>query len=135
MSFPDRQSRKLQESISAGARRARESLGFAQEDVAHVLGLSPKFYARLDRGAAMPSVPTLRKMCLVLLVSADELLGHRPLDEKKPLSAEFVARLLDTPRRRRLAKILRRASPRTLLLLDALLTAVFRTLRGRHPDP
>lgn len=99
--------------------------------MANLLDLSDKFYARIDRGISMPSVPTLHKMCLILQISADELLGRIPPSppEVKP-PPDRIARLLDTPQRRRLARKLIKASPRTLHLLDVLLTQVFQLLRG-----
>ena len=41
------------------ARAARTALGLSQADVAEKLGLSLEFVGRIERGVALPSVPTL----------------------------------------------------------------------------
>jgi transcriptional regulator with XRE-family HTH domain len=66
----------LARSLGASARAARRRRGFTQEDAAEQIGISAAFYARIERGTTLPSVPTLARMATVLDVSADELLGH-----------------------------------------------------------
>jgi len=63
--------------ITAGAvaRRARARLGLTQADVAMRVGISPEVYVRLERGRALPSVVTLRRLCQVLALDANALLG------------------------------------------------------------
>jgi transcriptional regulator with XRE-family HTH domain len=45
-----------------------------QADIAESAGLSTEVYGRLERGILLPSVPTLRRLCLALGTSADALL-------------------------------------------------------------
>jgi len=65
---------ELAEIIGQGARCARRKKKLTQEQVAERIDVSSEFYARLERGHALPSVPTLRRICNVLDVSADVLL-------------------------------------------------------------
>jgi transcriptional regulator with XRE-family HTH domain len=43
--------------------------------VAERIGIATEVYGRLERGNMLPSVPTFRKLCAVLGLSADEALG------------------------------------------------------------
>jgi transcriptional regulator with XRE-family HTH domain len=66
---------KLQRLLGDAARAARLRLGLTQEEVAKQVGLAQSVYGRIERGAMMPSVPTLRKLCLALGISSDALLS------------------------------------------------------------
>ncbi|HEX9288066.1 MAG TPA: helix-turn-helix transcriptional regulator [Anaeromyxobacteraceae bacterium] len=59
---------------SGSTPRALEAL--TQEDAAERAELSLEFFSRIERGATLPSVPTLARLASVLNVSADELLGR-----------------------------------------------------------
>ncbi len=61
--------------IGRSMRRAREGLEQTQEQVANSVGISAQFYGRIERGTALPSVGTLKRLSEHLDVSADELLG------------------------------------------------------------
>ncbi len=68
--------KELMASIGHGLRAARSQRdGWTQEYAADQVGISPEFYARIERGHALPSVPTLRKLVNVFGVSADVLLS------------------------------------------------------------
>ncbi len=62
---------KLATTIGKSARTARTALGLSQADVAEKLGLSLEFVGRIERGVALPSVPTLVSLAKVLGVSSD----------------------------------------------------------------
>ena len=70
--------RALKESIGRGVHQARKSLELTQEDAAERIGVRPDFYARIERGATMPSLRTLTRMVWALDASADVLLGIEP---------------------------------------------------------
>lgn len=123
--------KELAESIGNAARTARTSLKLTQEDAAERIGVSAEFYARIERGNALPSVPTLARISTSLGVSADSLLGHSPEDEEE---RELPAQLQppaqppeDGPELRRLARRLRKASPATLRLVALLVKELERT--------
>ena len=63
--------RELVEALHAARLRA----GLSAAEVARRVGVSPGEYGRFERGALYPSVPTLRRLCVVLSIPADELLG------------------------------------------------------------
>ncbi|WP_434300636.1 helix-turn-helix domain-containing protein [Corallococcus exiguus] len=67
--------------IGSAAREARTQLGLTQAEVAEKLGLAHMVYSRLERGKMLPSVQTLLRMCSVLRISSDELLGIADADE------------------------------------------------------
>ena len=67
--------KKLATRLGECARAARQRLNLTQEDVAERVGIATEVYGRLERGNMLPSVPTFRKLCAVLALSADEALG------------------------------------------------------------
>jgi transcriptional regulator with XRE-family HTH domain len=124
--------KELAESIGNAARTARSSLKLTQEDAAERIGVSAEFYARIERGNALPSVPTLARISTSLGVSADSLLGHSPEDGQElelPLQVQLPAPTSpeDAPELRRLARRLRKASPATLRLVALLVKELERT--------
>ncbi len=66
---------KLQRTLGDAARAARLRLGLTQEEVSRKVGLAQSVYGRIERGGMMPSVPTMRKLCEALDISADALLS------------------------------------------------------------
>ncbi|CAM4541143.1 MULTISPECIES: helix-turn-helix transcriptional regulator [Myxococcus] len=69
--------------IGSAAREARTQLGLTQAEVAEKLGLAHMVYSRLERGKMLPSVQTLLRMCAVLRIGSDELLGLADAEEGK----------------------------------------------------
>jgi transcriptional regulator with XRE-family HTH domain len=115
--------KKLAEAIGSAARAARQRARLTQADVAERLGIASEVYGRLERGLMLPSVVTLRKLCLVLAVPADLLLDLRESDgswasEPPPTYGESaeVRRLI------RRAQGLDRRKMRLLVLLAAALS-------------
>lgn len=116
----------LAESIGAAARAARNALKLTQEDAAERIGISAEFYARIERGNALPSVPTLARISTVLGVSADTLLGRAAVREAQQSVQQQPSRWsatspADAPEIRRLARRLRKATPATLRLVSLLI--------------
>jgi len=129
--------KELAESIGTAARSARTSLKLTQEDAAERIGVSAEFYARIERGNALPSVPTLARISTSLGVSADNLLGRLTPSagdgEEQPAPLPALAQPpapappTDGPELRRLARRLRKASPVTLRLVALLVKELERT--------
>ena len=70
--------RALKDAIGRGVHQARKALKLTQEDAAERIGVRPDFYARIERGATMPSLRTLARIVWALDASADVLLGTEP---------------------------------------------------------
>lgn len=117
--------KELAQSIGVAAREARKALELTQEDAAERIGVSAEFYARIERGNALPSVPTFARISAALGVSADILLGLNK-NEEYELNSEgqpgwaAAAPPTDSPEIRRLVRRLRKASPTTLRIVTML---------------
>ncbi len=112
----------LAKSIGETARVARSALGLTQEDAAERISVSVEFYARIERGTSLPSVPTLARIAGSLGVSADALLGNEaPTKVHAPAAWLQPATPTDGPDIRRAVRMLRRATPGTLRLVTMLL--------------
>lgn len=112
--------RELAKTIGAEARRARTVLRLTQQDAAERVGVSLEFYARIERGGTLPSVPTLRSLANTLGTSPDALLGG-PEEPRRPAptpvaAGDDKARLL-----RRIVRRLEAADETTLGLVNQLL--------------
>lgn len=119
--------------IAAGIHRARRYLGLTQSDAAERLDISVDFYAMIERGQSRPSIPKFRQICVVLQVSADELLG-RVAPSIDPATGHYIpSRLLaphdDSPELRRLLRRLRRTPLRYLQVIWLLIPNVDRIAR------
>lgn len=76
-------------------RAARKTLGLTQAQVADKVKVSAEFYARIERGNALPSVETLASLVTALGVSADRLLGldralRQPPKTRLPAAIAYI---------------------------------------------
>jgi transcriptional regulator with XRE-family HTH domain len=62
--------------IGSRARAARAALGLNQSEVAERVGISVEVYGRLERGLITPRVVTLIRLCDVLQVDPNALIGN-----------------------------------------------------------
>lgn len=100
---------KLAKHLGKTARAARAQADLTQADVAERVGIATEVYGRLERGAMLPSVPTLRKLCSTLRADANALLG---LKSGLPLvSLDESATEEEPPRVRQVLRLLRRLTP------------------------
>jgi transcriptional regulator with XRE-family HTH domain len=121
----------LPATLGERARSARRSLGFTQDDVAERVALSTEFYGRIERGTSLPSVVVFERLCRVLAVRPNVLLG---LDEPQPRSEELIRHAsqvatLDERRLRRTARAMRDLSPSKLELITTVLNTITRKRR------
>jgi len=67
---------KKAENIQIGFRvkKARESAGLTQEQLAELVDVTPQYLSGVERGAVGLSIPVLLRLCSVLLVSSDYIL-------------------------------------------------------------
>jgi transcriptional regulator with XRE-family HTH domain len=110
---PGRQQKRafLAKHLGRVAREARTGIRMTQADVAERLGVATEVYGRLERGLLLPSVPTLRKLCTVLRMDANALLGLTSGVTSAPLDEPVEKKQEDSPRMRRLLRHLRRLTP------------------------
>ena len=120
---------KLSKSLGDAAREARLKAGLTQADVAERIGVATEVYGRLERGLLMPSVPTLRRICLALHMSADAMLAlsspHPPVWEEPPPPAEQ-----EQPAMRRLLRNVRKLNSMQIRALSLMAS----TLRREGED-
>ncbi|MFE8605071.1 helix-turn-helix domain-containing protein [Archangium violaceum] len=121
---------KLSKALGDAAREARQKADLTQADVAERIGVATEVYGRLERGLLMPSVPTLRRVCLALHLSADALLAlsspHPPIwEEPPPPSSEQ-----EPPAMRRLLRNVRKLNSTQIRALSLMAS----TLRREGED-
>ena len=116
---------KLAAIIGASVRSARQRLDLTQADVAERVGIATEVYGRLERGHMLPSVKTLRRLCLVLNCSSDVLLGVASA-EKPVAVAEDPVEYGERPEVRRVLRTLRRLEPAQLRLISQVAGAIHR---------
>jgi transcriptional regulator with XRE-family HTH domain len=102
--------RGLAATIGAAAKQARTRAGLTQADVAAAVGTHPEVYGRMERGAVMPSVPTLMRVCLTLGCGPHELMGFSRMEppQNTPGASMLPPGISDTPEKRRLLRRLAR---------------------------
>ena len=114
--------KELAESIGSIARKARKQKKLTQEDAAELIGVSAEFYARIERGHALPSIQTLTRISTALDVRADDLIGRTATGKPAGEAGREASKPLnDSPEIRRLIRKLHGASPATLRLLTLLI--------------
>jgi transcriptional regulator with XRE-family HTH domain len=111
------------------ARTARVRLGLTQVQVAQRIRLSPEVYGRIERGQMTPSLPALSRMCQVLELEPNALLGFN--STTPPVWLRSVA---EHPRRRvaleELSRTVERLSRRQLRALSGLARALASVREG-----
>ncbi len=108
---------RLSKALGDTAREARQKAGLTQADVAERIGVATEVYGRLERGLLMPSVPTLRRLCVALRLPADKLLAlstaQPPAWTEEPPPPER-----EGPQMRRLLRHVRKLNPHQLRALS-----------------
>ncbi|QRK05263.1 helix-turn-helix domain-containing protein [Archangium violaceum] len=113
----------LSKSLGEVARLARERLGLTQAQVARQADLAPNVYGRIERGHMMPAVPTLRRLAVVLGLSADVLLALTPAEVAPSVDAPTPEGSL-SPELRQTVRMLRGWSPGKVKLLNRILRSI-----------
>ena len=60
--------------VGANIKRERERANFTQEKFAEMIGIGPKSLSAIERGTVGISLPALRRICITLSISSDDLL-------------------------------------------------------------
>ncbi len=103
---------KLAQRIGRNARVARGLLGLTQSEIAERVGLAAEVYGRLERGAMLPSVPTLVRLADVLELKAGQLLEETAETQQPPRAQPHGKS--QSPELRRILALLSDADARTL---------------------
>lgn len=124
----------LMRALGQRARERRVARKLTQADVADVIGLSAEYYARVERGKAMPGIEVLHRLVRFLGGSADSFLGCAQAGEAAPrhqASPEGEAPEADPRPLRRVRRQLRAASPRARAFVEQLVAEMELVRRGR----
>ena len=129
---------KLNTVFGAAARAARLRLGLTQADVAERVGIAMEVYSRMERGRMLPRAQTLRRLCDVLAVSSDTLLGVG--SGSAQVSPQASPRQEDSLELRRLVRTLRDLEPRQLKAVARVVRTVVsvmppKSASGSSPTP
>jgi transcriptional regulator with XRE-family HTH domain len=115
---------KLAANVGEIAREARIRAGLTQADVAERIGLATEVYGRLERGRMLPSVPSLRRLCIALRTPSDTFLGLNT-EEVATWAAESSApEYEEVPELRRLMRNLRKLDASQLKLIGLVAAAL-----------
>jgi transcriptional regulator with XRE-family HTH domain len=127
----------LATTIGEALKRARTQRSWSQAETAERAGIAVEVYGRLERGRIVPMATTLVRLAVALGASTDSLVGlgmpnHEPLVLEAD-APEGKGSLLKRREARRLLRRLDAASPRTLQLLDLLLSAIAKDAARARP--
>lgn len=95
--------------------RIRKDAGFTQRALAKEIGISQRMVAYYEGQTDFPPTHLLPQLVQVLGVSADELLGIKPLKDKKPGNQRLWRRV------RRIEQLPAKEKRQLLTLIDAFL--------------
>jgi transcriptional regulator with XRE-family HTH domain len=124
--------RKLAVHLGETLRAARLKAALTQVDVAERVGVVTEVYGRMERGNMLPSVPSLRKLCVALRMDANAVLGldtdNAPdwLDAPEPETEEPLEV-------RRVVRMLRQMDAAQLAVVSSTASALLKYL-GQQPD-
>lgn len=114
--------KSLNDILGKTVRKARIALGLTQEDAAEKIGISVEFYARIERGQALPSLKTFFVMAIVFQ-GADKLLGFTDNETAQRILKEWADKQpKDPPELRRLFRRLRREGLEKVPFVMSMLT-------------
>ena len=82
-----REKKEINVQIGERIKLARENTKLTQEQFAERIDVSPQYVSDLERGVVGASVSTLKRICVMLGISADQILfGNAPTDKTVVLS-------------------------------------------------
>ena len=82
-----RQKKEINIQIGEQVRLAREQAKLTQEALAERIEVSPQYISDLERGLVGIALPTLKKLCIVLGISSDQILfGNKSRERESVLT-------------------------------------------------
>ena len=115
---------KLAANVGEIARQARLRAGLTQADVAERVGLATEVYGRLERGRMLPSVPSLRRLCIALRMPSDTFLGLNTGEVATWVAESTPPEYEEVPELRRLMRTLRKMDGSQLKLIGLVAAAL-----------
>jgi transcriptional regulator with XRE-family HTH domain len=115
---------KLAANVGEIAREARQRAGLTQADVAERVGLATEVYGRLERGRMLPSVPSLRRLCIALRTPSDTFLGLNTGEVATWVAESDPPEYDESPELRRLMRTLRKLDGAQLKLINLVAAAL-----------
>ncbi|HYO59510.1 helix-turn-helix transcriptional regulator [Archangium sp.] len=115
---------KLAANVGEIAREARVRAGLTQADVAERVGLATEVYGRLERGRMLPSVPSLRRLCIALRTPSDTFLGLNTGEVATWAAESAEPEYEEVPELRRLMRNLRKLDAAQLKLIGLVAAAL-----------
>ena len=115
---------KLAANVGEIAREARVRAGLTQADVAERVGLATEVYGRLERGRMLPSVPSLRRLCIALRTPSDTFLGLNTGEVATWAAESSPQEYEEVPELRRLMRNLRKLDASQLKLISLVAAAL-----------
>ena len=115
---------KLAANVGEIAREARQRAGLTQADVAERVGLATEVYGRLERGRMLPSVPSLRRLCIALRTPSDTFLGLNTGEVATWVAESDPPEYDESPELRRLMRTLRKLDGAQLKLITLVAAAL-----------
>lgn len=88
-----REKKEINIQIGEQIRLAREQAKLTQEQFAERIEVSPQYISDLERGVVGISIPTLKRACVVLGVSSDQILFGAALDNRNTAIEKRCANL------------------------------------------
>jgi transcriptional regulator with XRE-family HTH domain len=116
----------LSREFAKRVREARGKAGLTQWEAAERMGIATEVYGRMERGLLLPSLPTLLRLCTVLKVDANALLGFS-FKQAPEWLVRPVAMDSERPALRRLVRTARQLRPRQLHALSTVANAMLPT--------
>ena len=81
MAVTKKDSARLAKRLGGNLSERRKQLGWTQEMVAERVGVDAETISRIERGAHLPSLPTLDRLAVALRCSAGDLLSNEGPEE------------------------------------------------------
>ena len=95
----------LKEVIGKRIASARKGARLTQAELSEKINISEKYLSRIECGKQLPSVEIVARLCGVLCVSADELLGQANIYNSKVIQYEL--NVLSEYEQKRIAEIIK----------------------------
>ena len=80
-------SEKLAKRLGKRIAARRKSLGWTQDALAERMGVDSETISRFERGAHLPSLPTLERLAIALRIEVGELLSKRSITQADTATA------------------------------------------------